>query len=60
MHGTDDWLTDLSGSEDLVARANSLDKMLKLWPDNRHELFNDLDREQVIAYVVGWLTARFS
>ena len=59
MHGAGDWLTDPAGSETLVARAGSGDKTLKLWPDNRHEIFNDLDREQVIAFVVAWLRERF-
>lgn len=59
LHGTADTITDLAGSEELVARAASPDKELKLWPDNRHELFNDLDKAAVLAHLLGWLGARF-
>ena len=59
MHGTADSITDPAGSEAFVARAASADKELRLWPDNRHEIFNDLDKAEVLAYLVGWLEARF-
>jgi alpha-beta hydrolase superfamily lysophospholipase len=59
MHGTADTITDPAGSAELVARAASADKELKLWPDNRHEILNDLDKTEVLAYLVGWLETRF-
>lgn len=59
MHGTADTLTDPAGSEAFVAGAGSADKELKRWPDNRHEIFNDLDKAEVLAYLVGWLESRF-
>lgn len=59
LHGEADTLTDPSGSAELAARAGSADKELKTWPDNRHELFNDLDKGEVTAYLLAWLAARF-
>ncbi len=59
MHGTADTLTDPAGSEAFVAGAGSADKTLKTWPDSVHEIFNDLDKVEVLAYLAGWLGARF-
>lgn len=59
MHGTADPITDPAGSKAFVARAASADKELRLWPDSRHEIFNDLDKAEALAYLVGWLEARF-
>jgi alpha-beta hydrolase superfamily lysophospholipase len=59
MHGTDDRLTSPRGSEQFVRAASSSDKDLRLWPDRRHEIFNDLGREEVIAALLSWLDARF-
>jgi alpha-beta hydrolase superfamily lysophospholipase len=35
-----------------------MDKTLKLYPGFYHEVHNETDRSQVLADVVGWLTAR--
>lgn len=58
MHGKADQLTSPRGSERFFGEAVSIDKTLKLWPDNRHEIFNDLDQDAVIAFMVEWLLAR--
>ncbi len=59
MHGGDDHLTSPRGSEALVREASSVDKELRIWPGARHEIFNDLGHEEVIATVLVWLDARF-
>lgn len=58
MHGAADRYTNPQGSILLYERARSGDKELKLWDNNWHEIFNDLDKEQVIAHMVRWLEAR--
>jgi acylglycerol lipase len=58
MHGTDDRLTDPRGSERLYAESPATDKTLKLWPDDRHELFNELDANAVIRVMCEWFDAR--
>ena len=57
MHGAADQLTSPAGSQEVHARAQSPAKTLRLWPDNRHELHNDLDHPAVIAAILAWLDA---
>ncbi|MGH2543579.1 MAG: serine aminopeptidase domain-containing protein, partial [Ardenticatenaceae bacterium] len=60
MHGTVDGLTNPEGSKRLYERARSEDKTLKLWQDNYHEIFNDLDQKDVIAFMLDWLDERLT
>lgn len=57
FHGTEDRLTSPSGSQALYAGSASLDKTLRLYPGSYHETMNDLDREQVLQELAGWLLA---
>ena len=58
MHGADDRLTSPAGSVLLHERARSADKTLVLWPGDRHEIFNEPDRDAVIGRMLDWLDAR--
>ena len=58
MHGTHDRIAAAVGSERMAAQARSADATLKLWPEALHELFNETNRDEVIAYVLAWLDAR--
>lgn len=58
FHGDADRLTDPDGSRDIHERWGGSDKTLRLWPGSRHETFNDLDREGVVAELLGWILAR--
>jgi len=58
MHGSADKLTNPSGSKQLYAEAQSADKTLKLWPDYFHELFNEVGKEEVFAFMLEWLNKR--
>jgi alpha-beta hydrolase superfamily lysophospholipase len=58
MHGAADRLTSPRGSELAYQRARSADKTLRLWPDDRHEIFNELDADEVIAFTCDWLDTR--
>lgn len=58
MHGAADRLTSPRGTEAVYALAASPDKTLKLWPDDLHELFNELDRAEIIAFTLEWLKTR--
>jgi len=57
MHGTADKLTNPEGSRELVQRAASKDKTLKLYDGFYHDLLHepDKDRAQVQADVIAWL-----
>ena len=58
MHGSADKLTDPTGSKQLYREAQSADKTLKLWPDYLHEIFNDIGKEDVLAFMLQWLDER--
>jgi alpha-beta hydrolase superfamily lysophospholipase len=59
MHGGADPITDPDGSLEFVANASSTDKEFVLWPDDLHEIFNELDQDAVIKKMIDWLNARF-
>ena len=58
MHGEADTLTAPAGSRDFVAGAGAQDKTLRLYPALYHEIFNEPERETVLADLYGWLRAR--
>jgi acylglycerol lipase len=58
LHGTADKVTKPSGSQFFYDTAGSTDKTLKLYDGHSHDLLNDLDRDKVMADIVGWLNAR--
>ena len=55
MYGESDLLVNPSGAKQLYAEASSHDKTLKSWPEARHEIYNELERNDVIAYTITWL-----
>ncbi|MBZ0231945.1 MAG: lysophospholipase, partial [Deltaproteobacteria bacterium] len=59
VHGTADRLTAPSGSRDLVARAGSRDKTLRLHDGLFHDLLREPDAagERVTAEIVAWIAA---
>src|SRR5688572_19214922 len=60
MHGGADRVTDPEGTREFVERASSTDKELVIWPDDLHEIFNELDRDAVVDRLIAWLDHRFS
>lgn len=58
LHGSADSLTDPEGSRELAERASSPDKELKLYEGLYHEVFNEPERNRVLADLVAWLDAR--
>ena len=57
MHGEDDLLTSPDGSREFYARAASDDKTLKIYPDLYHEIFNEPEKDVVLAEMTDWLEA---
>lgn len=55
MHGADDTLTSPRGTIEFFERAGSSDKLLELWPGMKHEIFNEVDGADVIAFTLDWL-----
>lgn len=59
LHGGDDSITDLAGSQLMYDRVSSVDKTHKVYPGFYHEIFNEPDASQVINDLLQWLDARY-
>jgi alpha-beta hydrolase superfamily lysophospholipase len=55
LHGTTDKATDPRGSAELIRRAHSADKTLKLYPGLYHDLVREPEKEQVMSDLESWL-----
>ena len=60
LHGTLDKVTRPSGSQLFFDNAGSADKTLNLYEGYYHDLLHDLDREKVMADIIGWINTRVS
>lgn len=60
MHGEDDRLTAPAGSRFLFETVASSDKQLKLYPGLFHEIFNEPERDIVIADLIDWIDAHLN
>jgi len=58
MHGAADAIADPQASRDLAAAPPDGMVTLHVYPEAYHELFNDLDREAVLAELLGWIDGR--
>ncbi|WP_111720967.1 alpha/beta fold hydrolase [Homoserinimonas sp. OAct 916] len=62
LNGSDDSVANVKSVEKLAAayreRSGLTDVELKIYPDARHEVFNETNKEEVIADLVAWLTER--
>jgi acylglycerol lipase len=58
LHGTADAITDPQGSQQLYQQAGASDKTLKLYEGLYHGLFDEPEKEQVIADLLAWLGRR--
>lgn len=59
LHGEADAIAASGGSVGLAAAAAAPDKTLRLFPDGRHELLNDLDSGEFLETIGNWLQSRF-
>lgn len=59
MHGDADAIAFVSGSEEF-ARLIRQDCTLKIWPGLWHETHNEPEKDQVLAYALGWLDSQLS
>jgi alpha-beta hydrolase superfamily lysophospholipase len=58
VHGAEDRLVPVVGSERLVDCVSSQDVHLKVYPELYHEVFNEPERDRVLGDVVAWIEAR--
>ena len=54
MHGSGDRLMSPAGAEEFASRMGP-NGTFKMWDGYYHELHNDIGREDVIGYIVGWI-----
>ncbi len=57
MHGTKDEITPPEGSKELVSRAKTTDKTLKLYDGLVHDLLHEPEKDQVTKDMTDWLVA---
>ena len=58
MHGGDDVVTPPHGSKMISEKVGSQDKTLTIYDGLYHEIYNEPERDVVIADVVAWLNER--
>ena len=58
LHGTSDRLCSAEGAEAWVRGSGSTDVTVKLYPEGRHEMMNEVNRAEVLADLWAWLDAR--
>jgi alpha-beta hydrolase superfamily lysophospholipase len=58
VHGREDRLAPVAVSETLFGAVPSSDKTLKVYDGLYHEVFNEPERDDVLADVIAWLDAR--
>lgn len=57
-HGSRDQVTSVEATQEFFRELKSEDKVFVLVPDGRHEMHNDLCREEVFDQITGWLSRR--
>lgn len=55
MHGGDDKIVNPQGSKDLFAQCKSQDKTLQIWEGAYHEIFNEINQDEVIKLMLKWI-----
>ena len=60
MQGTADALVDPGCGPHVYDRAGSADKTLKMYDGLWHEIFNEPERDHVLADLAAWLRSRFT
>jgi acylglycerol lipase len=58
IHGTDDRLCSAEGAEQYVRASSSADVTVRLYPEGRHEMLNEINRDDVMRDIWQWLDAR--
>jgi alpha-beta hydrolase superfamily lysophospholipase len=58
VHGLDDRLCSAEGAAAFVRASSSSDVTVKLYPGGRHEMLNEINRDEVMDDIWQWLDAR--
>ncbi len=60
LHGDADVLTAPAGSQEFIAALSSADKTIELYPGLYHEIFNEPEKDAVLADMTNWLEAHLT
>jgi acylglycerol lipase len=60
LHGSEDKATDAEGSRRFHAAITARDKTLHIVEGGRHELLNDVKRDETLAVILQWLEQRLT
>lgn len=60
LHGEKDGAANADGSKRFAGMIAASDKRLELYPEGRHELLNDLDRDAAMDVILAWLRERMA
>jgi acylglycerol lipase len=55
QHGASDTITPIKGIRQWVRHRVKCNSEFKEWPSNYHEIHNDLNKEEVLDYLVRWI-----
>ena len=58
LHGAEDPMTSVDGSQILINQSGSQDKKLIIYPGLRHEVFNESINIEIFSEVSSWLDQR--
>ena len=58
MHGGTDKITNPAGSQALYDQCLSKDKTIKIWDGAYHEIFNEINKQEVIDFMTSWVAGR--
>jgi len=58
VHGSDDKLVDVNGSQLFYNKVNSTDKTLSIYPGLYHEVLFEPEKNEIITNILGWLNER--
>ena len=60
LHGTDDPFVSVDSSQLMFEKTSSIDKTLKLYEGDYHEVFNDHSRERFLSDLLEWIANHIS
>jgi alpha-beta hydrolase superfamily lysophospholipase len=58
LHGDGDTWADVRGTQRFAEIIDDDDTTLIIYPDGRHQLLSDSDRDTVLHDIMAWLTPR--
>jgi alpha-beta hydrolase superfamily lysophospholipase len=60
LHGEEDQLAPLSATREAVERLRGEDLVERVYPGAEHEILNEINRDEVIDQITGFLSERLS